>query len=190
MMAFGDPDMSRPVLSALILCAFAGTAAAQGLGDAARKEGERRSRGKGPAKTYTGDDLAGGTSTTGRAAQPVATAAAAGTAAPARPEREQPRPIPDDSAARAREEVRWRRNVQGLRQSVSTLERQAEEADRAATMSAYGGPMNCAGFVNTRHERNLAEVQEARQALADARKALDDFEEEARRAGVPPGWLR
>jgi hypothetical protein len=34
------------------------------------------------------------------------------------------------------------------------------------------------------------ELSEAQIELADARVALEDFPEEARRAGVPPGWLR
>ena len=181
--------MSRCVLSALVLCAFAGPAAAQGLGDAARKESERRSRANRSAKVYTGDDLRDGAPAT----TPVAEAAATEppvVAAPARPPREEARPIPDSSSARAREEARWRGGVAGLRYNVTLLEREAEEADQAANGSAYGGPINCAGFVNTRHARNLAQVQQARQDMANARKALEDFEEEARRAGLPPGWLR
>src|SRR5438034_1526879 len=157
-----SPDMSRRVLSALVLCALAGPVAAQGLGEAARKEGERRSRARGVTKSYTGEDLTGGASTTAPAAEPAAEAA---TAAPARPERDPARSIPDESAARAREEVRWRRSVQGLRQNVGILERAAEQADKAATWSAYAGPMSCSGRVNTRHERNVTELQEARQAL-------------------------
>ena len=34
------------------------------------------------------------------------------------------------------------------------------------------------------------ELQEAQIGLAEARAALQEFPEEARRAGVPPGWLR
>ena len=34
------------------------------------------------------------------------------------------------------------------------------------------------------------ELDDAKAALVAARKALEDFEEEARKAGVPAGWLR
>jgi hypothetical protein len=34
------------------------------------------------------------------------------------------------------------------------------------------------------------ELSEAQIELADARAALEDFPDEAHRAGVPPGWLR
>ena len=33
-------------------------------------------------------------------------------------------------------------------------------------------------------------VETAKQELSDARKAQADLEDEARRAGVPPGWIR
>lgn len=36
----------------------------------------------------------------------------------------------------------------------------------------------------------LQEIEDAKQDLAAAEAALDAFPEEARRAGVPPGWLR
>jgi len=36
----------------------------------------------------------------------------------------------------------------------------------------------------------LAELDRLKQRIPDDKKALADFQEEARRAGVPPGWLR
>ena len=36
----------------------------------------------------------------------------------------------------------------------------------------------------------IAEHDAAREALEEAKRALADFNEKARRAGVPPGWLR
>ena len=38
--------------------------------------------------------------------------------------------------------------------------------------------------------RALAELARLQKSIVDDRKAIADFEEEARRAGVPPGWLR
>jgi len=38
--------------------------------------------------------------------------------------------------------------------------------------------------------REIVHCDELREALEDAREALDDFEDLARRLGVPPGWLR
>jgi hypothetical protein len=36
----------------------------------------------------------------------------------------------------------------------------------------------------------IAEMDRLKQAIANDKKALDSVLEEARRAGVPPGWLR
>ena len=39
-------------------------------------------------------------------------------------------------------------------------------------------------------QRALSELTRLKQAVVDGKKAVADLEEEARRAGVPPGWLR
>ena len=182
--------MSRCVLAALVLCAFAGPAAAQGLGDAARKESERRSRARGSskdagragAKVYTADDLRHGGATAASQPSPAATPRSGDDTSTWTTLQDPP---PADAG-----ESGWRNRAATLRQNVTRLEREVEEADRAATRAAYDGPMDRYGYVNTEHARWVARAEQARAALARARKALEDFEEEARRAGVPPGWLR
>ena len=39
-------------------------------------------------------------------------------------------------------------------------------------------------------QKALSELARLKQAVVDGKKAIVDLEEEARRAGVPPGWLR
>ena len=39
-------------------------------------------------------------------------------------------------------------------------------------------------------QRSLDELTRLKTAIQDEKKAIDEFQEEARRAGVPPGWLR
>jgi len=39
-------------------------------------------------------------------------------------------------------------------------------------------------------QKALSELTRLKQAVVDGKKAIADLEEEARRAGVPPGWLR
>ena len=39
-------------------------------------------------------------------------------------------------------------------------------------------------------QKAVAELDRLKKQISDDRKALADFEEEGRRAGVPPGWLR
>ena len=40
------------------------------------------------------------------------------------------------------------------------------------------------------HQRAVAELDRVKNEIADQTKAIADIEEEARRANVPPGWLR
>ena len=39
-------------------------------------------------------------------------------------------------------------------------------------------------------QKALAELGRLKQGVLDTKKAIADLEEEARRAGVPPGWMR
>ena len=50
-------------------------------------------------------------------------------------------------------------------------------------------PAQRAGIERDR-QRALAELERLKKAIEAGKKAIADLEEEARRAGVPPGWLR
>jgi len=39
-------------------------------------------------------------------------------------------------------------------------------------------------------QKAIDELNRLKQAIVNDKKAISDLEEEARRAGVPPGWLR
>ena len=39
-------------------------------------------------------------------------------------------------------------------------------------------------------QKSIGELKRLNKAIVDDKKAIADLEEEARRAGVPPGWLR
>ena len=39
-------------------------------------------------------------------------------------------------------------------------------------------------------QKAVAELTRLKQAIVDGKKGIANLEEEARRAGVPPGWLR
>jgi hypothetical protein len=175
--------MSRQALCALVLSVFTGSAAAQGLGDAARKESERRSRAKGTTKVYTGDDLRQGAPET--PVEPEAPAAER--ALP--PQTEGASPAPSDARG-GQSESQWRTRARGYRADIARWERNIEEADQEATRLAYDGPVTDDGGPNTAYRSAAARAKRGRQALANAREAYANFEEEARRAAVPAGWIR
>jgi hypothetical protein len=44
--------------------------------------------------------------------------------------------------------------------------------------------------INTNRQKAVAELDRLKLAIQNGKKALADLQEEARRAGVPAGWLR
>ncbi len=46
------------------------------------------------------------------------------------------------------------------------------------------------GAIAYDRDKPIAELERLKKAIGDDKAAIASFEEEARRAGVPPGWLR
>jgi hypothetical protein len=44
--------------------------------------------------------------------------------------------------------------------------------------------------IESERKRALAELERVRKEMTDQTSAISDIEEEARKSGVPPGWLR
>jgi hypothetical protein len=44
--------------------------------------------------------------------------------------------------------------------------------------------------IERERQKSIAEQNRLKKAIEDDKKAIADLQEEARRAGVPPGWLR
>ena len=160
------------------------SAAAQGLGDAAKREKEQRERAAPvPAKTYTQDDL--------KALPPVANEgssrsaeASVSTSSPPGVQETARQPADDDAEKRAQDEQVWRSRVAASREGVEIARKRHE------TLAAHGGDPRWA-LRGLRTDLVDPKVIAAAKADRDAaQKALDDLLEEARRANVPPGWLR
>ena len=58
-----------------------------------------------------------------------------------------------------------------------------------ADFSARADPVQRAGIERDR-QKALGDLDRLRKSVQDGKKALADLDEEARKAGVPPGWLR
>ncbi len=84
-----------------------------------------------------------------------------------------------------RGESYWRQRQSQLQSAVANAENRAEEARNAYTLMMNNDYPKGDRRAEVREERDASEL-----ALTEARAALDAFSEEARRAGVPPGWLR
>ncbi len=165
--------------------------AAQSLAELARQEEERRKSIAQPAKVITNKDLAPAPA----APEPGPPAADAGKAA-AKPgaDAEAPKAPEPGAAPAVRDQAYWSGRLSALQVQ---LDRDQVYADALQTrINAL-----TTDFVNRDdpaqrdvierdRQKALAELDRLTRAVEADRKALADFQEEARRAGVPPGWLR
>jgi hypothetical protein len=173
------------------------TSSAQSLADVARKEGERRRAVPETGRVYTNQDLK-------QVPQPPVDAAAA----PATPD-DKPDPAATDEKAGsgadvpaktadqqtpAKDQAYWSKRMAAVRDQ---LER--DETFLAALQTRVDALT--ADFVNrddpaqrgqiaADRQKAVTELDRLKKAVEQDRRAIPEVEEEARKAGVPAGWLR
>jgi hypothetical protein len=187
-------------LLAAVLLTVAVPVHAQTLGELAKKEQERRKTAPPAAKTYTNEDLkkiplppppaSGGDSTTKagdakKSAEPAVPAADPAKAAD---------PKADAAKAEPRDEPYWRGRINAVREELRRDEmfRDALQVRINALSADFAGrddPAQRAQIADDR-QKAIAEMARVASEIEKATKAIADIEEDARRAGVPPGWLR
>jgi hypothetical protein len=194
--------------------------AAQGLAETAAREKERRAKQQAdkPARSYSGEDLAnakgsGYTQMDGPAVATPASTAGPETAATSGPSAAT---RPPASSSASPEEAHWRNRARETRARVARLEAEVQDLDKRATASAFGSETvgSCASErIRTKEDERRQEdcmkrmqneplrqqeargklldrLARARQELAEAKSALASLDDDARRAGAHPGWLR
>jgi hypothetical protein len=183
------------LLSAIgLLAAISATAAAQSLGELAKKEQARRNAVKSSGKVLTNDSLASGPrssvppSASGQS--PSAVPSPAGDASvPAAATAEKPQPESTQQSEKA-----WRERMNGARDALQRLQMFADALQSqinglTADFTARDDPAQRA-VVADRRQKALAELDRVKNDIVQQTKAIADIQSEARRAGVPPGWLR
>jgi hypothetical protein len=188
----------------LVVALMPALAAGQGLGEAARREKERRAGKKPPARVYGDQDLDGGSAAGEARAEPAqgtsdvtgdaAASESSGGAASSSASTTGSSSADDAEAkARARAEESWRARASPVRAAyeaaesrVKRLEVQVAELEREGQKQAFIYGVRGTTAAATARER----LEQARRELAEAGRAWEDFQDEARRAGVPPGWIR
>jgi hypothetical protein len=168
------------------------SAAAQSLADVARKEEARRKTVADPAKVYTNKDLK---PVPAPASPPAAATAQKADEKPASEKSEKDAAKPGEAAKEpVKDQAYWAARLKALKEQLARDETYVE-----ALQSRVNGLL--ADFVNRDDpaqkniiERDrlkaIAEMERLKQAIPNDKKAIDNLLEEARRAGVPPGWLR
>lgn len=179
---------------ALILVSSA-AASAQSLADVAKREEERRKTVRTPGKVYTNDALIPDPTSTGAA--PAAPPSTQPAAAPV-PAADAPvAPKPGEPAAAGdlpKTEAEWRKRMAGERDALSRAQIFAEALQSRINVLS-------ADFVNrddpaqrdavgAERQKALAELDRVKQEIQQHQKAIISIQDEARRAGVPAGWVR
>jgi hypothetical protein len=191
--------------------------AGQSLADVARKEQERRKAATSAAKpdkdkekdkdkakkVYTNDDLGPG----GPQPEAAPTEAASGQAAPPAqaththeaPAAQTPAPAagapaPEAAAGENRDENWWRNRITTARADLQrqTLFLEAIQSRVNALTTDFVNRDDPAqrDQIAVERQKNLSELERVQKEIERLKKQVADIEEEARRAGVPAGWLR
>jgi hypothetical protein len=177
---------TRSAAILLIVAVSGGIAGAQSLADVARKEETRRKTAP-AAKVYTNKDLSGQPADTPTATTPPA----AGTPAAASPAATTEEP---KDKGPVKDQAYWSTRMKSLQAQVERDENYADAMQtRINSLTAdfvnRDDPAQRATVERDR-QKSIAELARLKKSIDDGKKAVADLEEEARRAGVPPGWLR
>ncbi len=183
------------VAAACVVAVVTLVAHAQSLGELARREEARRKAVKAPAKVYSNENIQPAPSVTPPPDQPAAPGSTPG-APGARPSGERP---PSTPAERAPDDPRktesyWRERMAGARQqrdrnSVYMDALQSRINALWADFTARDDPAQRA-VIAVERQRALDELERLKLEQANLDKQILDIEEDARREGIPPGWIR
>ena len=175
----------QSTVNAILLVAAALEASAQSLGEAARKQAEKKKAAQPPARVYTEDDLTGyREGGPPRSLPDIADAA--------------PEPAPSVPFVPAGEvgEAEWRSIAAAHRTAIRQAEQyvaQVQASIDRINSGLAGLPTQAHDMfavVEGRKQKTLAQLERAKAMLAQLRQDRDAFEADARRRNVPPGWLR
>jgi hypothetical protein len=178
-------------IAALLVALSASATFAQSLADVARAEEARRKAVRNPSKTYTNADLRPDF-TVPVNASPAAPAAPAASAQV--PSVNLPGGTAEAPKEPARDQAYWSGRISAARQALDRSKIFADALQSrinalTADFTARDDPAQRAQLELER-QRALAELDRVKREVTEQTKAISDIEEEARRAGVPPGWLR
>jgi len=196
-------QLSTAVLAGALLVAV--PVSAQSLGELAKREAERKKAAPTATKTYTNGDLKSVPPPSGTAAgDPLAGKDGKDAKDP---DTKDPKDAKDDKNGKApekvdatkptepaKDEAYWRGRMSAAREDVRRNEAFKEAMQSrinalTADFTARDDPYQRAKIADDR-QKALAELTRLTEDIDKGNKLIVDIEEEARRAGVPPGWIR
>jgi hypothetical protein len=182
-------------ISSAAVLAFAAVAAAQSsstkpLADVAKTEEARRQSVKKPAKVFTNGSLKPDIS---KGAAPPPSVTSTDASANASPGTTSP-DKPAAPAAPAKDQAYWANRIKTARDQVQRtqifMDSLQSRINALTTDFVNRDDPAQRGKIEADRKAALAELEKVKKELSEQQKAISDIEEEARRAGVPVGWLR
>ena len=200
------------VVAVALAAVLTSGAPAQSLGDVARQE-EARRKGTSAGKTYTNENLRSAPepaapaqpspSASAPSTSAPSTAAPAGTAKPsATPDAKSgdakagdaPKADAKPAADAKNDAAAWKKRRETIETALERAKTFAEALQSringlTADFSARDDPAQRSRVAADR-QKALTEMDRVKKEIAQHTKELADLQEEARKSGVPPGWLR
>lgn len=198
----------RLFIAVVLLAALAAPSVAslsgQSLADVARKEEERRKGIKQPSKVYTDKDVKPATPADVAAADAEAagtdkdkapgTDKASDAQKPTEKDEKSAKGGTENAADAVKGQKQWRERMQALETALDRdqtyLDAVQNKINSLTTDFVNRDDPAQRAVIERERQKNLDELERLRKAIVGDKKAIADLEEEARRAGVPPGWLR
>jgi hypothetical protein len=193
-------QLSTAVLAGVLLVAV--PVSAQSLGELAKREAERKKAAPTATKTYTNGDLKSVPAPSGTASgDPLSGKDGKDAKDPDGKESKDPKDAKEPEkvdatkpAEPAKDEAYWRGRMAAAREDVRRNEAFKEAMQSrinalTADFTARDDPYQRAKIADDR-QKALAELARLTEDIDKGNKLIVDIEEEARRAGVPPGWIR
>jgi len=183
----------RSMVAVLVL-AGAATASAQSLADVARQEEARRKAVSGAGKVYTNDALQPAPPPSPGSVPPATPAPATPDASATPPAGGSKPAAPAAPGATPKTEAEWKKRIADEREALSRAQIFAEALQSRINVLS-------ADFVNVddparrdvvaaERQKALAELDRVKAEIAAHQKEITNIQTEARKAGVPAGWVR
>jgi hypothetical protein len=207
----------RRILPLAFMLLVAGTVSlgAQSLAKIAEKEEARRKETKKATRVYTNKDVkpaptvtppvgattpdtAGESSATPGQNDPAAAAGSEAKAGESADQSEQPaqdaEKTPSEGQQPANGEEQWRARITEAREALERSQIFAQALQSRINslwmdFTSRDDPAQRA-VIDAERKKSIAQLDRVKAEIVTQTKAIADIEEEARRAGVPPGWLR
>jgi hypothetical protein len=187
-----------PISAALVLLvAVPPVVGAQSLGEIAKREEEKKKKSsKPPAKVYTEEDLKKAReSGSGTVNVLPEIAGSSGPAASQRPSASDGAPAGGEGGS-PRDEKYWRAEAARRRDAIKVAESKVQMLEaQVAGLRSDMSPTNTQDPNRLQNQdrelrQALDNLEAAHHDLDAARQSLANLDDEARRAGAPPGWVR